>query len=337
MPQRPAGSAGGSAAGSAIGAIQGGGGGAGAAARNLAGFATLLGQVNQFQSMWGEVFGRNPARDGDLVPGGLPPLLARPFNAIGLQALLNGIALERQGMPDAAAASYARAAEAAQRSADAGLLQQVRERQLALECKIGIGTILNTGQNPEDRHAKYQALRGTCSQATLAQLLDALIELERDRLPPGASAVARAQPSSSLEALRRRLRKLLSEMDDYLPREDAEPPPYAEFPGAAPSPSDPTAAVLPADDHALARAKSQQDARRRIYCSGTSDPQGCIANPSFCIGAYANQRPKFEECSRAFHDPNIWYDAMGPFMVDPVETRRFVDEMLRTAYDNQFR
>lgn len=310
------------------------------AANTVGALGNFLGALGNFQNAWNGVFGRNPERDGDLLAGGMAPLSARALDAIGMQALRAGIALEEQALADAAADSYARAAEAAQRAGDPALLKMVGERQLALECRNAIGTILSTGQNPEDRYAQYQALRGSCGQSSLTPVLDALIAIERDRLPPGptTATAAGAQPAAKGD-LARRLRKLLEERDNA--RDDAEAPAAipasASAPGAAAAPS-PAVDVQPsAEDGALARATTQQQSRRRIFCSQTSDPQGCLSNDNFCLGAYAANRTRLDDCTRAFHDPNIWYDAMGRFWMDPAETRAGVDALLKGAFERQLK
>lgn len=312
--------------------------GASRAAGTVAALGNLLGAANQLHDAWNGVFGRDPERDGDLVPGGLAPLSARALDAIALEALMGGIALEGEGLEQAADAAYARAAEAAARAGDGSLLQQVRERQIALACRDGIGLVLSTGQNPQDRFAKYQALRASCTQSNLAALLEALIAIERDRLPPGADTgqAAAASPPPS-DDLRRRLAKAIAQGDSAPVGDDVEPPapPAPAQPGSAPATGD--APQVPDDDLVLARAASQQDSRRRIFCGQTEDAQGCMANPTFCIGAYANDRARYDACSRAFHDPDIWYDAMRGFWSDPAEMRRGTDALLRGALDDQFR
>jgi hypothetical protein len=286
----------------------------------------LAGAVANFANAWNGLFGRDPRRDGDLVPGGTAPITARADDLLALQYLQSGLALEQAALVDAAAEAYARAFAAAQDAGDEPLMTEIRARQVDLECANAMSNVLNTGQNPPDRLQRFQDLRATCGQGRLGQVLEALIQVQQDNLPPTASAA----PGSIGDRLRRRLARA-----DALDPEQIESGSWqAGLPayGAAPAATPVDAQVQPGDD-ALAQARSDQDSRRRIFCSATADADNCLHNASYCLGAFASDRQKLDECSRAFHDPDIWYDAMKDFYVDPEGTRREIDRLTATFND----
>jgi hypothetical protein len=301
----------------------------------------LLGGIANLQGAWGSTFGRNPDRDGDLIAGGIAPFSSLALDAIGLQYLMLGMALEDQSLADSAAESYTRAFDAAGRAGDEELLKLVRERQLGLQCKNGIGMILSTGQNPEDRFAKYQALRGTCEQPGLAAVLEALIEIERDRLPLGAGSREPGSEAGDLATVKANVARLLrtNRAEVGGERDEVEPTAQTAAESAAnpvPHQPQPTAEQQqPEGESLFERTVAQQNARRKFFCDQTSDPGGCVSNDQFCLGTYSNNLGKYDEYVRAFHDQNIWYDVMRPFYVDPAEARKKIDKLLEGAFAEQ--
>lgn len=313
--------------------------GMGRAAGVLGGFAGLLGGIQNLQDAMnanGIGQGRDTQREGDLVPGGMSVYTARANDVIGLQYLAMGVALEDQSLVDAAADSYARAEQAANLAGDDELLAMVREHQAALGCRTAIAFVMNTGQNPESRVQQYQKLQGLC-KGPLAEVLQALVALEQDRLPGDSPAAQRAERVHK-QAKRARMHHDAGE--PAAAGEDTPPAGVAEGRRGGPSTVGQQAAQQPPDDgyqDAYWRAQEQQRTRQQIWCDRQgAERESCMAPDNGGAANYCNKffgnSSRFDDCQHAFHDPNIWYPVTR-FSDDPAAARREIDRMLAVSQE----
>ncbi len=313
----------------------------GGAAANLGMLGGILGQVDTVAGAWASLFGRNLDRDGVASPGGLAFASAEAMAAAAIQYLLNGIAFELASDPDDAESSYQSAYAAATEAGDDALAAEIRQQQFELHCRNAITAILATGQNPEDRLTRLRALQGNCGQGTSAALIASLIDLQIENLPPESNR-SKDDPVQSGGRLRN---ELLDELRRLLSRDEQQRaalsnatdtpvslyPPTPPASDAGPQTNGNGGQETPTDrDLALAEARSQQASKRRIYCGQSSDPGNCLSNASFCIGQFSADRQKFQQCQVAFHDPNLWYESMKDFSLDPVKTQSKIDGLLGT-------